>query len=665
MSTLTAVDSIEKSHSDNSHSQIHKLTAAGLLITLGIIYGDIGTSPLYVFKSIISGKTIDETLVLGAVSCIFWTLTIQTTFKYVLLTLQADNHGEGGVFSLYSLVRKRGKWLVFPAIIGAGTLLADGIITPPISVSSAIEGLNELVPDLPTIPIVLVILTGIFFFQQFGTKSVGVLFGPVMLVWFCMLGILGIVHIATMPSIFRAISPQYAINLLTRYPNGFWLLGSVFLCTTGAEALYSDLGHCGKQNIRVSWIFVKITLILNYLGQAAYVLNEKNIGNKNPFYEIMPNWFLPFGIFIATVATIIASQALISGSFTLISEAIGLNFWPRVGVRNPTDLKGQIYIPSVNWMLFIGCVAMQLYFQNSDNMQAAYGFFITIAMLNTTILLSQYLIYVKKWPMYLIVIILGIFLLTEGSFFVANVSKIKSRWFFVVLDAALIGVMWIWYKARKINNSLLRFVSIDTYTDVIKKLALDECIPLFATHVVYLTRADRNHQVEKKIIKSIFSKTPKKAKIYWFFHIDRTNEPYTMEYDVEEIVDDLIIKVNFRVGFRVQPRVATYFKEVFESMLKDNELKNTEDKFSPYQKYNAEPDVKFIVLERFLSVENELSMKEGFVLNTYFYIKRFSQSDEKAFGLEANDVIFEKVPLLVHKQDRSPLKRRYFIKDHL
>jgi len=665
MSSLKTAPTIDKSNSDSSHSQLHKLTAAGLLITLGIIYGDIGTSPLYVFKSIIKDKAIDEILVLGGVSCIFWTLTIQTTFKYVILTLQADNHGEGGVFSLYSLVRKRGKWLVFPAIIGAGTLLADGIITPPISVSSAVEGLVDVFPwfSVYVIPTVLIILTGIFFFQQFGTKSVGRFFGPIMLVWFCMLGILGISQIVLMPTILRAISPHYAIILLTQYPQGFWLLGSVFLCTTGAEALYSDLGHCGKENIRISWIFVKTTLVLNYLGQAAWVLKEKNIGTRNPFYEIMPEWFLPFGIFIATVATIIASQALISGSFTLISEAIGLNFWPRVAVRNPTDFKGQIYIPSVNWLLFLGCISIQLYFQNSDNMQAAYGFFITIAMLNTTILLSQYLIYVKKWPLYLIIIILAIFFITETSFLIANISKIKSRLFFVILDAALIAMMWVWYKARKINNGLLKFVSVDSCTDKIKELANDSEIPLYATHLVYLTRADRNHQVEKKVINSIFAKVPKRAKIYWLLHIDRTNEPYTMDYDVEEISDDLVIKVNFRIGFRIQPRVAAYFKEVFDTMIRAHELQNSGDKFSPYQKYNMNPDVKFIVLERFLSIENHLSMKEAFVLNTYFFIKRFSQSDEKAFGLEATDVVFEKVPLLVHKQETTPLKRKFFLKD--
>ncbi|MBL7809056.1 MAG: KUP/HAK/KT family potassium transporter, partial [Saprospiraceae bacterium] len=359
-----------------------RVTAGTLLVALGIIYGDIGTSPLYVLKAIVGNRTISEQLIYGGISCVFWTLVFQTTFKYITLTLMADNHGEGGIFSLYAIVRRYGKGgMVIATILGATTLLADGIITPPISVASAVEGLEMVVPHLPTVPIVIVILSLLFFFQRFGTQKVGATFGPVMVIWFSMLFVLGFAQILHFPDILRALNPYHAYVLLTQYPHGFWLLGAVFLCTTGAEALYSDLGHCGRPNIRISWAFVKTCLVMNYMGQGAWLLHqgEPLLNGRNPFYEIMPEWFLIPGILVATSAAIIASQALISGSYTLISEAMSMNFWPRVTVKNPTNLKGQIYIPSVNTILWVGCIMMILYFHNSTNMEAAYGFSITIA----------------------------------------------------------------------------------------------------------------------------------------------------------------------------------------------------------------------------------------------------------------------------------------------
>ena len=402
--------------SNSIHS--NRITIASLLVALGIIYGDIGTSPLYVLKAIVGEKQIDEVLVLGGVSCVFWTLVLQTTVKYIWLTLKADNDGEGGIFSLYALVRRYGKKLVIPAILGATTLLADGIITPPISVASAVEGLEAIVPNLPTVPIVIVILSLLFFFQRFGTQKVGRIFGPMMVIWFTMLFVLGFSQIMHHPGILKSLNPYYAYELLARYPGGFWLLGAVFLCTTGAEALYSDLGHCGRKNIRITWAFVKICLVVNYLGQAAWIMHQGQplLEGRNPFFEIMPHWFLIAGIIIATAATIIASQAFISGSYTLISEAMNLNFWPRVTVRQPSNLKGQIYIPSVNTILWIGCVLMIVYFRSSTHMEAAYGFSITITMMMTTILLSYYLIYKLKWKKWLVIGILN-FVCYGGNFF--------------------------------------------------------------------------------------------------------------------------------------------------------------------------------------------------------------------------------------------------------
>jgi len=549
-------------------STIQKVSAASLLVALGIIYGDIGTSPLYVMKSIISDRQITELLVYGGISCVFWTLTFQTTFKYVFLTLSADNHGEGGVFSLYALVKRFGKGkLVIPTILGATTLLADGIITPPISVASAVEGLEAVVPNLPTIPIVIAILSGLFAFQRFGTQKVGYIFGPAMVVWFSMLLVLGLLQIVHHPDILKALNPMYGYRLLVEYPHGFWLLGAVFLCTTGAEALYSDLGHCGKENIRITWIFVKFALVTNYLGQSAWLMHQRNefLNGQNPIYAIMPQWFLIIGITIATLAAIIASQALISGSFTLINEAISLNFWPRVALKNPTNLKGQIYIPSVNTILWMGCVLMILYFKNSAHMEAAYGFSITIAMLMTTLLLSYYLVFIKKIKMGWVAIILFIFSIIEVSFFIANVVKIKERWMFLFFELFIFMVMYVWYYSRKINNRFLKFTNLVEQTPLLKELSEDDTISKYSTHLIYLSKADKTYEIEEKIMKSIFAKKPKRADVYWFLHINRTNDPFTLNYEVVEILDDKVIKVILNLGFRVQPKVELYFKKLFKN----------------------------------------------------------------------------------------------------
>jgi KUP system potassium uptake protein len=635
-----------------------RITIASLLVALGIIYGDIGTSPLYVLKAIVGQQTIDEVLVYGGVSCVFWTLVLQTTVKYVFLTLMADNDGEGGVFSLYALVRRYGKGLVIPTILGATTLLADGIITPPISVSSAIEGLEMVLPGLPTVPIVIIILSLLFAFQRFGTQKVGKTFGPIMVTWFSMLLMLGLFQILKYPDVLRALSPVYAWDLLTKYPHGFWLLGAVFLATTGAEALYSDLGHCGRRNIRITWAIVKVSLVTNYLGQAAWVMHQGSpvLGGRNPFYEIMPSWFLVAGIVIATMAAIIASQALISGSYTLISEAMSLNFWPRVTVRQPTDLKGQIYIPSVNTILWVGCILMVLYFRTSTHMEAAYGFSITVAMMMTTILLSYFMVYIKKWPIVVVIIFLVVFGLIELSFFITNVAKIKERWMFLFFELLIFVVMYTWFYARKINNRFVRFVELGKYTGTIKELSEDNSIPKVATHLVYLTKANIREHVEEKIINSILSKKPKRADVYWFVHINLTDEPYTQSYDVNELVDDKIIKVTINLGFRVQPRTELYFKKIVKELAANNEL-NLHIRPDGSTRYNPDPDFKFVIISKFLSVENEFTLKEGLLLNSYFFLKSLGQSDEKAFGLDKSDVETEHVPLVYHRGHDVSLQR--------
>lgn len=643
-----------------------KVTVASLLVALGIIYGDIGTSPLYALKAVIGSREITEQLVYGGVSCIFWTLIFQTTIKYIWLTLKADNHGEGGVFSLYSLVKRYGKKLVIPTILGATTLLADGIITPPISVASAIEGLNMvkgletiIIPgNTLTIGIVIVILSVLFFFQRFGTQVIGKAFGPIMTVWFLMLLTVGIGNIALLVEILKALSPHYAIDLLTNYPQGFWLLGAVFLCTTGAEALYSDLGHCGIKNIRISWGFVKISLVACYLGQASWLMHqgENLLGGRNPFFEIVPHWFLIPSIIIATLATIIASQALISGSFTLINEAINLNFWPRVSVKQPTEAKGQIYIPSANIILWFGCVLMILYFKESGHMEAAYGFSITVTILMTTLLMCYFLFYRLRWNKIYVLAFGIIFGTIELSFFIANVAKIKERWMFLFFELFIFMIMYIWYYARKINNRYTKFEQLGKHSSQLKELSEDDSIPKFATHLIYLTKADKRHEIEEKIIKSIFSKKPKRADVYWFLHLNRTNEPYTLSYDVTELIDDKVIKVNINVGFRIQPKTELYFKKIVIELVENKEL-NLHIRPDGSTKYNAEPDFKFVVIEKFLSVENEFTFRDGLLLNVYFKLKQLGLSDEKAFGLDKSDVIIEDTPLLYQPMNNIELTR--------
>ncbi len=638
------------------------VSAAGLLVALGIIFGDIGTSPLYTLRAIVGAESVIKAdVVRGALSCIFWTLTLQTTVKYVILILRADNRGEGGIFALYALVRRHARWLTVPAIIGGSALLADGIITPPISVTSAVEGLRLLYPAITEIEIVTIvigILTGLFLIQALGTSVVGTAFGPIMLVWFTMLGVLGIVNVASDPSIFAAINPYYAWWLLSEYPGGFWLLGSVFLCTTGAEALYSDMGHCGRANIRFSWAFVKVTLLLNYFGQGAWLIAHanENLNSRIPFYQLMPEWFLTIGIVIATAATVIASQALISGSFTLISEAIRLNFWPKVRLRYPSVQKGQLYVPSVNLLLWMGCVGVVLYFRESSNMEGAYGLAITLTMLMTTMLFSYYL-YVKKYQAWGVVLFLTVYLAIEGAFLVANLIKFAhGGWVSFAIGASIAGVMYIWLQAFQIKLRLTEYVRIDTYLQALKELSRDISIPKYATHIVFMSNAARQSEIESKIIYSIFQKRPKRADIYWFVHVDTTDDPYTMEYKVNTIAPDDAYKVTFRLGFRVEQRINLFFRKVIEDMVRNKEVDIT-SRYESLNRQNVIGDFRFVVLEKFLSFENDLPFREQVIMNLYFSVKGFTTPEDRWFGLDSSSVKIEKVPLVIRPVENVKLKR--------
>jgi KUP system potassium uptake protein len=651
--------------------QLNKVSFAGLIIALGIIYGDIGTSPLYVLNAIINDKVINEELILGSLSCIIWTLTLQTTVKYVILTLKADNKGEGGIFSLYALVRRHRKWLVLPAMIGGAALLADGMITPPITVTSAIEGLRGIpslydIPQSTIVGIVLIIFAVLFFLQQFGTSAIGKMFGPIMALWFAMMAFLGFMHVSDDISIFKALSPHYAIELLTTYPKGFWILGAVFLCTTGAEALYSDLGHCGRGNIRVSWIYVKACLIVNYLGQGAWLLanyNGVHIDEKvakainNPFYAIMPQWFQLPGIIIATAAAVIASQALISGSFTLISEAMRLNLWPKLKVNYPTEEKGQIFIPGINTILFVGCSGFVIWFQKSSNMEAAYGLAITLCMISTSILFANYLVSRRTAPIW-IYLYLIVYLTIEGSFLVANLIEkfLKGGMAALLIAGALFIVMYVWYRSRKIKNRYVEFVRLEHYLPMIQELSNDKTVPKYATHLVYMTSANNPKEIEHKIIYSILNKKPKRADIYWFVHVDVLDDPYTCEYVVDHIIPNDIIRVEFRLGFRMEQKINLMFRKVVEDLVNNKEV-NITSRYESLERNNVVGDFQFIVMEKYLSNDNELPFVEKVIMKLYFWLKEISLSEERGFGLDPSFVTVEKFPLIISPTPSIPLRR--------
>ncbi|HJZ41041.1 MAG TPA: KUP/HAK/KT family potassium transporter [Bacteroidales bacterium] len=625
-----------------------KFSVAGVLVTLGIVFGDIGTSPLYVMKAILrEGFPIETEFILGILSCVIWTLTIQTTIKYVIITLKADNKGEGGIFSLFALLRKSKRRVYILAIIGASTLLADGIITPSITVVSSIEGLNLLNPDIKVIPIVLAILTVLFTIQQFGTQFIGKFFGPVMFLWFLMLGVLGIMEIHEQVEVLKAFNPYYAIHLLWTYPGSIILLGAVFLCTTGAEALYTDLGHCGMKNIRVSWTFVKIALILNYLGQGAWILSHNNEitgGISNPFYAIMPAAFLPAGIALATAAAIIASQALISGSYTLISEAIALNFWPKTKIKYPTLQKGQMYISSINWFLWLSCMLVVILFKESNNMEAAYGLSITITMLITTFLMTSYLS-MKRVNLLLISAFLIIYTLIEGAFLYANLFKFShGGWFTILVASILIIIMLSWYFGRKVTNRFLRFLPIEQYIPTIKDLRNDSSVPKTASNLVYLTKANRTTDVESKIILSILNKQPKRADHYWLIHVDILDDPRTMEYKVSQLIPGILTRIDFFLGFKVERRIHAMFKHITNEMAKKGEI----DLFSGYpslRKHNVITDFKFIIIDRLNISDMDFKFMDRVIINIYFFIVKLSLSDVKALGFDASSVVIEQMSL--------------------
>lgn len=638
----------------NSGLSTHKkLTAMGLLIAIGIVFGDIGTSPLYVMRTILRANPhFDANYILGAVSCIIWTLTLQTTLKYVIVALRADNKGEGGVLALFTLIRKRGyRWLFIVAILGASTLIADGVITPAITVTSAIEGLHGLSTDIPIVPIVLFIISTVFFIQRFGTGSIGTYFGPFMLVWFLLLGILGMIHVVDYPYIIKAFNPYYAIKLLASSPEWFLILGAVFLCTTGAEALYSDLGHCGRRNITISWIFVKVMLILNYMGQGAYIVSHSASMHTgiNPFYAIMPNWLLIPGIIMATGAAIIASQALISGCFTIFSEAVHLNFWPTMKFKYPSIDKGQIYIPRINNLLYILCIITVLLFQTSAHMEAAYGLSITITMLTTTVMLAVYLKQ-RFTPHWLVIVFLQVYLLIEGFFFLANLTKFAHGGWFTIMLALIAGsTMYIWYRAWNIRRKYLKFKKLSDYYDIIRDLKADETIPKYATNLVYIRQSDSDDMVEDKLIYSIINKQPKRADHYFLVHFSNDDAPDTLNYTCHELIEQTLYAINIRVGYRVNPLMTLYLRQIVEDLIAQHRF-DIRSCYPSLRKHNIAGDFRFIVLHRIYYASTVVSASDNFMLHLFGFIRHIGIDDEQALGLDTSNVTVERVPFVINNK---------------
>lgn len=644
----------------NSESHQRILSITGVIITLGIVFGDIGTSPLYVMKAILagSGGMVNSDLILGGISCIIWTLTLQTTIKYVIISLKADNKGEGGILALYALVRKKKKWLFALAIIGGSTLLADGVITPAITIVSAVEGLQLQYPSINILPLALMIVTVLFLIQQFGTAAIGKSFGPMMVIWFSMLLVLGLSQVVRFPMVLKAFNPVYAIQLLTQYPKGFLLLGAVFLCTTGAEALYSDLGHCGVRNIRVSWIFVKVSLILNYLGQGAWILMQPAQQDvwANPFFAIMPVWFLPIGVLIATLAAVIASQALISGSYTIVSEAIQLNFWPKVRISYPTNRKGQMYISSINWLLFAAVVIVIILFGSSSNMEAAYGLAITLTMLMTTLLLSFYLLRIRRKKVFIAFFLL-IYLTIEGAFLLANLAKFShGGWFTLLLAGVIAMVMYVWFRGRTIKNSFTRFVKVSQHFDAIKELSKDTSVPKYASNLVYISRADYPSDIESKILHSIFYKNPKRADTYWLLHVHTTDEPHTLTYSVSTLIPGVLMRVEFRLGFKVQPRINLYFRQVLKELEESGEI-SLDSAYESLRKHHIPTDFHFIIIRRIQNYDFDFPPFDQFIMDTYMLLNRMATSNIRAYGLDTSNVIEEKVPFVLETNKKQQIKR--------
>lgn len=632
-------------------SAFRRISLAGMLVTIGIVFGDIGTSPLYVMKAIVGvNPGYDSDYIIGAISCVIWTLTLQTTVKYVLIALRADNNGEGGILALFALLRRQPRgWLYIVAALGAAMLIADGVITPAITVTTAVEGLRIVAPATPVLPIVIGVILLIFMMQRVGTGRIGRCFGPFMLAWFLMLGVLGAVNLPACPEVMKAFNPWYAVKLLVSNPAWFMIMGAVFLCTTGAEALYSDLGHCGRRNITASWMFVKAMLILNYLGQGAWLLTHASeaAGGVNPFYAVMPHWMTLPGVAMSTGAAVIASQALLSGSFTIFSEAVNLGFWPRLKIDYPSTEKGQLYVSSVNWCLLAGCLLTVVIFRDSSHIEAAYGLAVTIAMLTTTLLLAFWL---RSRGVNMVVVgaFFVFFMTVEGIFFVANLSKFVHGGWFSLMIAAIVGsIMIVWRNSTRRRASFIEYRRMADSAATISAVKADREIPKYASNLVYLSRSDDPALVESKLIYSIINKQPKRADHYWFVHIDHVDSPDELSYSVRVAVPETIYVVTMHIGFRVAPRISVYLRQIVEDLVASGDL-DLRSGYPSLRREGIPGDFRFIILHRIFSPTSICSPATALLMRLHDILRHIGVSDTSAYGLDTSVVTAETVPLIIN-----------------
>ncbi len=632
-------------------SSLRRITLAGMLVTVGIVFGDIGTSPLYVMKAIVGvNPGYDADYIIGAISCVIWTLTLQTTVKYVLIALRADNKGEGGLLALFALLRRQPRgWLYIVAAVGAAMLVADGVITPAITVTTAVEGLRIVAPATPVLPIVIGVILLIFMMQRVGTGRIGRCFGPFMLAWFLMLGVLGAVNLPACPEVLKAFNPWYAVKLLVSSPSWFMIMGAVFLCTTGAEALYSDLGHCGRRNITASWMFVKVMLILNYLGQGAWLLTHAReaAGGINPFYAVMPQWMTLAGVAMSTGAAIIASQALLSGSFTIFSEAVNLGFWPRLKIDYPSTEKGQLYVSSVNWCLLAGCLLTVVIFRDSSHIEAAYGLAVTIAMLTTTLLLAFWL-RLRGVNMIVVGAFFAFFMTVEGIFFVANMSKfVHGGWFSLMIAAVVGSIMIVWRNSTRRRASFIEYRRMADSAATISAVKADKEIPKYASNLVYLSRSGDPSLVESKLLYSIVNKQPKRADHYWFVHIDHVDSPDELSYSVSVVVPETIYVVTMHLGFRVAPRISVYLRQIVEDLVVSGDL-DLRSGYPSLRREGIPGDFRFIILHRIFSPTSICGATTALLMRLHDILRHIGVSDTSAYGLDTSVVTAETVPLIIN-----------------
>ena len=632
-------------------SSLRRITLAGMLVTVGIVFGDIGTSPLYVMKAIVGvNPGYDADYIIGAISCVIWTLTLQTTVKYVLIALRADNKGEGGILALFALLRRQPRgWLYIVAAVGAAMLVADGVITPAITVTTAVEGLRIVAPSTPVMPVVIGVILLIFMMQRVGTGRIGRCFGPFMLAWFLMLGVLGAVNLPACPEVLKAFNPWYAVKLLVSSPSWFMIMGAVFLCTTGAEALYSDLGHCGRRNITASWMFVKVMLILNYLGQGAWLLTHAReaAGGINPFYAVMPQWMTLAGVAMSTGAAIIASQALLSGSFTIFSEAVNLGFWPRLKIDYPSTEKGQLYVSSVNWCLLAGCLLTVVIFRDSSHIEAAYGLAVTIAMLTTTLLLAFWL---RSRGVNMIVVgaFFTFFMTVEGIFFFANMSKfVHGGWFSLMIAAVVGSIMIVWRNSTRRRASFIEYRRMADSAATISAVKADKEIPKYASNLVYLSRSGDPSLVESKLLYSIVNKQPKRADHYWFVHIDHVDSPDELSYSVSVAVPETIYVVTMHLGFRVAPRISVYLRQIVEDLVVSGDL-DLRSGYPSLRREGIPGDFRFIILHRIFSPTSICGATTALLMRLHDILRHIGVSDTSAYGLDTSVVTAETVPLIIN-----------------